>query len=71
MNHRATIGGCTNDELIAQATEAGRRYRRAVRRGDFRSAEHAWDSGDHGVGYPYMSAADYPAARAAFIRSAR
>jgi hypothetical protein len=69
--HAAVVGGCIRETLIADAVKAGRGFRNAVRRGDFSSAERAWESGDHSVGYPYMTAAEYTAARAAFVKAAR
>jgi len=65
------IGGCVNETLISEATSTGKRFRNAVRRGDFRSATHAFDAGDHSVGYPYMTQAEYTAAKAAFVKAAR
>lgn len=68
---RAIEGGCVREGLVEEARKAGRGFRNAVSRGDFRSAEHAWDAGDHTVGYPFMTAAEYAAARSAFVRAAR
>jgi hypothetical protein len=66
--HAAVIGGCTRTQLISDATAEGRKARNAVRRGDV-TAETAFDLSN--VGYPYMSAAEYTAAKAAFIKAAR
>jgi len=71
MKHNSVIGGCVREGLIAEATAAGKGFRNAVRRGDFSSAERAWDTADHTVGAPYMTQAEYTAARAAFVKAAR
>lgn len=69
--HRAVEDGCVREGLIAEAKATGIRFRNAVRRGDFSTADHAWETGDHGVGYPYMTAPEAAAARSAFIRALR
>jgi xanthine/CO dehydrogenase XdhC/CoxF family maturation factor len=69
--HKAIEGGCVREGLIAEARKAGRSYINAVRRGDFLSADHAWRAGDHGVGYPYMTAAEAAAARSSFVGACR
>jgi hypothetical protein len=71
MKTNATIGGCVNTTLVNDAIQAGKRYRNAILRGDFNDAEHAWNTGYHNVGYPYMSTSDYAAAKAAFIAATK
>jgi len=70
MQHRTALV-CVRPTLISDAVAAGKRFRGAVARGDFASAEHAWESGEHTVGYPYMTGSEYAAAKAAFIRAVR
>lgn len=57
-----------SEQLINEATEAGRKARNAIRRGDT-TAERAFDAS--GVGYPYMTASEYSAALSAFKKAAR
>ena len=64
----SAVGGCVREGLIADAKAAGVKVRNAVRRGDT-SAESAFDRS--GVGFPYMTAAEYTAAKAAFVKAAR
>lgn len=62
--HKSIEGGCVRPALIEEARAAGKRWRNAVRRGDT-TAALAFDNS--GVGYPYMTAAEYSAAKSAFV----
>jgi hypothetical protein len=66
--HDSVIGGCVREGLIADAKTAGRKIRDAIRRGDI-SANVAWETSS--VGYPYMTASEYTAAKAAFLKATR
>lgn len=68
MTHRSTVEACIRPTLIADAKEAGRKIRNAVRRGDT-TAEIAFHHS--GVGGAYMTQAEYTAAKAAFCKAAR
>lgn len=54
--------------LSEQAAQAAKQWRNAVKRGDIdvASAFHA-----SGVGYPYMTAAEYSAAKSTFERECK
>jgi hypothetical protein len=67
-NSKSIEGGCVRPMLIDEARAAGKRWRNAVRRGDV-SAACAFDNS--GVGYPYMTAAEYSAAKSAFVGACR
>ncbi len=69
MSERASVvGGCVNETLIADALEAGKRARNAIKRGDV-SVEVAFNHS--GVGYPYMTASEHAAALSAFTQAAK